>query len=127
MSILPILRPSRSIGQPDMRPENTLHMSVNVRCHSRPWTPVIACDICQQRESSRAGRSNKNRESVCGGELDPNASVASTNKGMGPITSDSKGLVVFKRAPWEINQNSVNIRLRVTCYCSHHSENEGFK
>lgn len=115
-----------------MRSDNTLYMSIVARQHSSPGTPVTACHKCQQRELSRNGSptppsgSLENHDPASSGELDHHVSATPTSKGKMPA-KPAPDIVVFKRSPLEVSQNNINMRLRVTCYSSHHEGTEGFE
>ena len=116
--------------------DKTLYVLVTVQCHSWPAAQVIACRKCQQRERSRIGSTappNRGLEidnSTPSDQVDLRTNATSSGKGKMSSASnleDEPGIVVFKRAPWRVSQNIVNVHLRVTCYSSHHNENEGFE
>ena len=113
--------------------ENTLGLSVDVQCHWWPGMSVVPCDKCQQRERRRienmvADDRSGDGSSMSGNEVAPHSDSTSTsNEKNSQQSEDAARIVVFRSAPWKVKNNTVIVRLRVTCYSSHHNEDKGFE
>jgi len=118
-------------------PEDMLKLSVDVHCQWRPGVPVNPCDKCQQRERRRVestfpleGSSVDDHQSTSDNEPPRDSHSMSMSQGesrAAPHSEDVSSIVVFRNAPWEVKNNNVIVRLRVTCYSSHHNEDKGFE
>ena len=94
---------------------------------------MVPCGKCQQRERRRvenivADDRSGDGSSMSGNEVAPHSDSTSTsNEKNSQQSEDASRIVVFRNAPWKVKNKTVTVRLRVTCYSSHHNEDKGFE
>ena len=103
--------------------DDTLRLWVAVQCSSEPCNPVNVCDGCLGRERKKK---EKEKEKSCV----RNATTAA-DKGKNRSESVPRNLtspVAFGGKPLrDFADGRVRLQTRVTCYCRHHKEREGFR
>ena len=120
-------------------PEDTLNLSVAVKCFSDPSIPVIPCQKCRDREAARVQRNLENRisrnnsTSRTSEDSMADSPPPSANKGKSvareqDTASGGSGIVVFNCTEYQdFREGRVVLPMRVTCYSRHHNEKVGFQ
>jgi hypothetical protein len=122
---------------PAMTAEDTLNLSVEVKCFSDPSIPVNPCQKCRDREEARVQRNLANRISRNNSTsnrsednlMDPPSSAAK-GKSVARVqdTGGGSGIVIFNCTEYQcFRDGRVVLPLRVTCYSRHHNEKVGFQ
>lgn len=122
----------------DATPDNTLNLAVDVRGYTHPLLSARPCPDCLNREAKRVEDNEKTRisrqqvgVSVADDELATSA-PAQNSKGKSKASSGAApiptSMVVFNCPEiLDFSHGRVVLPLRIICYCSHHSEKEGFR
>ncbi|KAJ1300298.1 hypothetical protein OPQ81_005121 [Rhizoctonia solani] len=93
----------------------TLHTLVNIA--SAPHTAARACKKCLAREAKRAERKRKN----------PNDPAPSELPDLSSLGCEDDKIVLYNCADvLDFKNGTVDLPVRLTCYCRHHSEKVGF-
>ncbi|TDL26194.1 hypothetical protein BD410DRAFT_571217 [Rickenella mellea] len=112
---------SRKDGKIDAPAADTIYLGVEVTCSSTPNTRVMTCSTCQRREAKRVARKIAAR-------IRPARSDSETNDGPSGGDSEGKVNIIQFNCPdtLDFTSGSVILPLRITCYCRHHREKQGF-
>ena len=114
-----VLQPFR----PEIPPDDALRLSVAVQRGSEPCKPVNVCDKCQGREHKRIEKERKMscvRNATTAADKRKNRCEGTPRNSASPVAFGGKPLRDFA-------DGRVRLQTRVTCYCSHHKEREGFR
>ena len=117
--------------------EDTLNLSVVVKCFSDPSIPVNPCQKCRDREEARVQRNLANRISRNNSTPDrsenslmtpPSSVIKGKSVAHAQDTGGGSGIVVFNCTEYQcFRDGRVVLPLRVTCYSRHHNEKVGFQ
>ncbi len=111
----------------EAKKEDTLYLGVEIHCVSFPHLLVTACSSCQGREAKRVARKIAARVRPVhseGEEVHPIPDVILETLREGSLES---GIILFNCAEiLDFSTGSINLPLRITCYCRHHRERVGF-
>ena len=117
--------------------EDTLNLSVVVKCFSDPSIPVNPCQKCRDREEARVQRNLANRISRNNSTPDrsedsltnpPSSAIKGKSVARAQDAGGGSGIVVFNCAEYQcFRDGRVVLPLRVTCYSRHHNEKVGFQ
>ncbi|KAG8740566.1 SPT3 Dosage dependent suppressor of Ty-induced promoter mutations-like protein [Ceratobasidium sp. 414] len=98
-------------------PEQTLTLHTIVNVASAPHTAARACKKCLAREAKRAERKRRG----------PNDTEPAPSMEFGTGVEDDK-IVLYNCADvLDFKAGTVDLPVRLTCYCRHHSEKLGFR
>ncbi|CAE6437634.1 unnamed protein product [Rhizoctonia solani] len=98
-------------------PAQTLTLHTMVHVASAPHTAARACKKCLAREAKRAERKRKN----------PNDPAPSEIADLSSVGCEDDKIVLYNCADvLEFKSGTVDLPVRLTCYCRHHSEKVGF-
>ncbi|CAE6439707.1 unnamed protein product [Rhizoctonia solani] len=98
-------------------PAQTLTLHTMVHVASAPHTVARACKKCLAREAKRAERKRKN----------PNDPPPSELADLGSLGCEDDKIVLYNCADvLDFKSGTVDLPVRLTCYCRHHSEKLGF-
>ncbi|KAH7332583.1 hypothetical protein B0J17DRAFT_152187 [Rhizoctonia solani] len=98
-------------------PAQTLTLHTMVHVASAPHTAARACKKCLAREAKRAERKRKN----------PNDPAPSEIVDLSSLGCEDDKIVLYNCADvLEFKSGTVDLPVRLTCYCRHHSEKVGF-
>ncbi|EUC58562.1 ankyrin-like protein [Rhizoctonia solani AG-3 Rhs1AP] len=98
-------------------PTQTLTLHTMVHVASAPHTAARACKKCLAREAKRAERKRKN----------PNDPPPSELADLGSLGCEDDKIVLYNCADvLDFKNGTVDLPVRLTCYCRHHSEKVGF-
>ncbi|ELU38884.1 ankyrin repeats (3 copies) domain-containing protein [Rhizoctonia solani AG-1 IA] len=100
-------------------PAQTLTLHTMVHVASAPHTAARACKKCLAREAKRAERKRKSRY--------PNDPPPSELPDLSSLGCEDDKIVLYNCADvLDFKSGTVDLPVRLTCYCRHHSEKLGF-
>ena len=120
----------KRLGKRDFRqptsPPDTLYADVSVVKASEPEVAILACDACVEREKKRGQRrkdsKRKPHQDVDEAQLDEDPTDVSDPE------QEMRKAVVFNCGQYlDLDQGVLRLPARLTCYCRHHSEQQGFR
>jgi hypothetical protein len=107
--------------------EDTLYLGVEIRCVSLPHLLVTACTSCQAREAKRVARKIAARVRPVQSEEEDTQFIPEPVLSTVHLDNLDSGIILFNCAETlDFSTGSVNLPLRITCYCRHHRERIGF-
>lgn len=108
-------------------PAKIVFLDARVVKSTDPLEDVTICPGCVTRERKRAQR-KKDSPKMGASELEKDQSNKSKLAELMPLPDEEKKILVFNCPELlEITNGEVTIPTRITCYCRHHKEKDGFR
>ena len=107
-------------------PSKTMFLEARVVKSTMPLEDVVICSGCVIRERKRAQRKKESTKKAT--SPSPNESQKPDAVELLPLPDEEKKILVFNCPELlEVVNGQVTIPTRVTCYCRHHKEKDGFR